>query len=57
MGLNHEEINKVNLLYKENDALKSENANLRAIVERLDKLEASITAKLDEVLTQSHTHD
>ena len=57
MALTSEEINKVNLLYKENDALKAENANLKSIVERLDKLEASMTAKLDEVLKQSHTHD
>ena len=57
MALTNEEINKVNLLYKENDALKAENANLKSIDERLDKLEASMTAKLDEDLKQSHTHD
>jgi len=57
MALTNEEINKVNTLYKENDDLKAENARLRLIVDRLDKLEANMTAKLDEVLKQSHTHD
>ena len=57
MALTKEEIDKVNNLYKANDALQAENAELRKIAERLDKLEANMTAKLDEVLKQSHTHD
>ena len=57
MALNKTEIDKVNSLYKENDALKSENDRLRRIVERLDKLEADMTEKLDKLLAQSHAHN
>ena len=60
MALNNEEINKVNLLYKENDDLKAENARLRLIVDRLDKLEANMTVMLEKILdhsNQSHSHD
>ena len=57
MALNKTEIDKVNNLYKENDTLKEENARLRLIVERLDKMEAGMNEKLDKLLNESHSHD
>ena len=57
MALNKTEIDKVNNLYKENDTLKEENARLRLIIERLDKMEAGMNEKLDKLLNESHSHD
>jgi cell shape-determining protein MreC len=56
MALTKPEIDKVNNLYKENDALKAEIQTLKTQAERFDQLEAMLKKVLDHS-TQAHSHD
>lgn len=56
MALTKQEIDKVNNLYKENDALKKEIEALKTQAQRFDKLEQMLEKVLDHS-SQAHSHD